>query len=276
MVLSMLAFSAQANLVTNGSFEQTIGRAGNTTNPGSPTSGMLATSANITGPATTLITLPGWQTTQDGIGCVIFPGTYANGVCGAPPSRFGGSGFQAGGPGLSPDGENFILVDGDRSIPVSTTLYQKLNGLIVGQFYNVVFYQAAAQFLDRTGDTTEQWDVSLGGNPASITGDGNIIGGVHILSHLMNTPGGGFHIWEQQTITFQVTDPALAVGSITSQVLGFFSVGFPGGQPPIVLLDGVSVTAVPEPQTFALLIIGLLGFMLLAKSRSGVPDRFQL
>jgi len=54
------------------------------------------------------------------------------------------------------------LIDGDRDIPVSTTLYQTVSGLVVGQSYAVSFYQAAAQFTDRTGKTTEQWDVSLG------------------------------------------------------------------------------------------------------------------
>ncbi len=264
MALSMLAFSAQANLITNGSFETTLGRLTNNDgknvvfNPLDP--GMLGTSANITGPATTLLTLPGWRTTQDGIGCVAFPNTYANGVCG--PDRFAGSGFQAGGPGLSPDGGNFVLIDGDRSIPVSTTLYQTLNGLIVGAFYDVTFYQASAQFLDRTGATTEQWDVSLGGDiTIPPTFDGNIVGGVHQLSDLMTTPSQGFHPWEPQTLRFKVTELGKNDGDITSQVLGFFSVGTPGGQPPIVLLDGVSVTAVPEPETLALVGIGLLGIL---------------
>lgn len=263
MALSTISFSVQANLITNGSFETTIGRVGNTTNLVNPTAGMLSTSANITGPATTQLTLPGWSTTQDGIGCVAFPGTYANGVCG--PGRFAGSGFQAGGPGLSPDGGNFVLIDGDRSIPVSTTLYQTLNGLIVGKEYDVFFYQAAAQFLDKSGDTTEQWDVSLGGNPLNLTTDGNIIGGVHILSALMlnpndpNNPNDGFHPWRPQTIRFKVV--GANDGDVVSQVLGFFSVGFPGGQPPIVLLDGVKVTAVPEPETLVLLGIGLLGIL---------------
>lgn len=258
MALSMFAFTVQAiPVVINGSFETTIARPDNTNG-----SGMLITSANFTGPATTLLTLPGWQTTQDGIGCVVFPNTYANDVCG--PGRFSGSGFQSGGPGLSPDGGNFVLIDGDRSIPVSTTLYQTLTGLVVGQSYDVSFYQAAAQFLDRSGDTTERWDVSLGGSlTTGITSDGNFVGGVHQLSALMNNPetlnGPHFHSWMPQTLRFQATN--------ATEVLGFFSVGTPGGQPPIVLLDGVSINAVPEPETFALLGIGLLGALVARKKQ---------
>lgn len=262
MVLSLLTVGAQALPVSNGSFETTIGRPTNYDyfpapfNPISP--GMLRTSANITGPATTLLTLPDWQTTQDGIGCVVFPGTELTQVCG--PDRFSGNEFWAS-PGLSPDGGNYILIDGDRDVPVSTTLYQTLTGLIVGQWYDVIFYQAAAQFTDRVGDTTEQWDVSLGGDPLNHTHDGNIIGGTHQLSDLMHTPSQGFHAWQKQTLRFQVTDPSLSHGSVTSQVLGFFSVGTPGGLPPVVLLDGVSISAVPEPPSYTLLSIGILGVL---------------
>jgi hypothetical protein len=47
------------------------------------------------------------------------------------------------------------------------------------------------------------------------------------------------------------------VASATSEVLWFFAVGSPSGQPPFALLDGVDVT-VPEPSAVALLIPGLL------------------
>ena len=272
LLLAETGITYAAPVVVNGSFEQTIARAGNDDG-----NGMLATSANITGPATTPITLTGWNTTRDGIGCVVFPGTYAAGVCGPPGVRFGGSGFQAGGPGLSPDGGNFILIDGDRVVPVSTSLYQVIGGLIVGQFYDVVFYQAAAQFLDRSGDTTERWDVSLGGNPSNgITADGNIIDGQHLLSDLMMTPGGGFHSWELQSLRFQIQDANLTRGSITSQVLSFFSVGTPGGQPPIVLLDGITVNAVPEPGTLPLASFALLAAFLLYRQRTRQNEELEV
>ena len=258
-----LTGAARASIVTNGSFELTIARAGND-NGG----GMLATSANIGYSTTGPNTVVGWNITRDAIACVTFPinGTNGNNVCGS--ARFAGSGFQAGGPGLSPDGGNFILIDGDRDIPVSTSIYQLLNGLIVGQTYQFDFRQAAAQFLDRSGATTERWDVSLGGDLLSLTSDGNFIGGQHCLSNTMNTPSAGFHAWERQSCTFTVKDSSLAAGSVTNQILGFFSVGTPGGQPPIVLLDGVSGNMVPEPESLALVAIGLVAAqMVSAKAR---------
>jgi hypothetical protein len=39
-------------------------------------------------------------------------------------------------------------------------------------------------------------------------------------------------------------------------VLTFLAVGTPGGAPPISFLDGVSLTAVPEPASWALMLAG--------------------
>lgn len=191
---------------------------------------------------------------------MVVPGT-ATDVCGSRRAAFAGRSFQAGGPGPSPVGGNFVSIDGDPA--VTDSIYQTLDGLVVGQSYDVSFWQAAAQFLDGSGDTTERWDVSLGGTINLITG--NFDNGVHLLSSLMvnlndpNNPNDGFHAWEKQTLRFKVTggNP----GDVTSQVLGFFALGTPGLEPPIVLLDGVSITAVPEPETYALLGIGLLGIV---------------
>ena len=164
MALSVLAFPAQAiPIVINGSFEDT---------------GTFNASTNITPKS-----LPGWQTTKDGIGCVhsTTPDTALTQVCG--PYRFPNNKFWAN-PGPSPDRGNYVLIDGDTQTNVSTALYQTLTGLIAGQSYNVSFWQAAAQFTDATGDTTEQWDVSLGGTlPANSTGnfaDGVQIGRAHV------------------------------------------------------------------------------------------------
>jgi hypothetical protein len=43
----------------------------------------------------------------------------------------------------------------------------------------------------------------------------------------------------------------------TSETLSFLAIGTPGGVPPLALLDGVSLSDIPEPASWALLVSGL-------------------
>jgi hypothetical protein len=236
-VLMLVAFPAQGQgSFMNGSF-QTVGTG-------------ITTSTNITGPAVTPIVIPGWNTTTDGIGCVVFPGTAKTNVCGA--GRFGGSTLISD-PGPVPGGGNYVLIDGS---PVSgqdnsntTTLYQIVTGLTQGAYYNVTFWQAAAQFTLESGTspTTEQWLVSFDTGYSSSGGacDPTIlqyIPGTHgcqsQFAPPMSTPGSSstadFQAWAKVTMTF--------LAQATQELLGFFARGTPGGEPPIVLLGGISLT----------------------------------
>lgn len=177
--------------------------------------------------------LPNWAinpapTGNHILNCLIFSGATTN-LCG--PS---GLGFWVM-PGPSPDGGNFVAIDGDQAW--SSPLTQSLTGLIVGQTYAVSFYQASAQQNNRNGVTTEQWQVQLGSGPAK-------------MSTLMNTPNHGSVGWMSQSLIF--------TAGAASQILSFIAVGTPNGLPPFVLLDGVSVTATPEPGTYALMGVGWL------------------
>jgi len=63
----------------------------------------------------------------------------------------------------------------------------------------------------------------------------------------------GFTGWRLETMTFTATTTG-------SEVLNFLALGYPNGVPPIVMLDGVSFSsAVPEPSTVSMLVIGVLG-----------------
>ena len=143
----------------------------------------------------------------------------------------------------SPTGGNFMAADGAFSVaPISQTLH----GLSAGK-YTVSFDWAGAQQTGFNGPQTEQWEVKLGGAPSQFTS-------------VYNNPSHGFGGWWHESYTFTV-----AAGD---NVLSFLAHGTPEGVPPFSLIDGVSVQAVPEPETWALMIggLGAVG-MLLSRRR---------
>lgn len=158
----------------------------------------------------------------------VFPATGGS-VTG---DAFMGSVSYYGNP-MSPDGGRFIGADGDPAWAGSIS--QTVNGLTVGDTYTLTFNWAGAQQTGFSGDTTEKWQVSFGSatqNTATVS-----------------TPSQTFVGWQSATMTFTATS--------ASQVLQFLAMGSPSGQPPWLLLDGVSMTdtslaAVPEPSTLAL------------------------
>jgi len=113
---------------------------------------------------------------------------------------------------------------------------QTISGLNVGQQYTVGFDWAAAQQHGFTGATTEQWKVSLGGQTQSTA--------------VYNNANHGFSGWMHESFTFTATTG--------SEALSFLAFGTPSGEPPFSLLDGVTmVAAVPEPETWALMLCGM-------------------
>jgi hypothetical protein len=228
--LAAFASPARANLVQNGNFTSTT-----LSSPGGYicTSGTTCTS-NVADWSS--ICNPGGCGNGATVASLLFPGTN-------------GSAFN-GGIGLwsmadPPTAGNVIAIDGD---PLYTaTLSQTINGLTPGQSYQLQFYQAAAQQAGSGGATTEQWQVSLGSETQSST--------------LMDNPSQGFTSWNQQTMTF--------TASAASEVLTFMALGTPMGVPPVVLLDAVSLNAVPEPTTMALLGGGLLTLFSVRKRIKG-------
>jgi hypothetical protein len=131
----------------------------------------------------------------------------------------------------SPDGGNFIAADGAYEVGAVS---QTITGLTAGQQYAVSFYMAAAQQTNHTGATTDYWTVGFG-NTA-------LTSNTQAASH-------AFSGWQYETMTFTATG--------TSDVLSFLATGTPSGVPPFALLDGVSMTAVPEPASITLLLSGV-------------------
>lgn len=138
----------------------------------------------------------------------------------------------------SPDGGNFLAVDssftGFDGQPGNMAISQTLNGLTAGSYYTVSFYWAGAEQTGFSKKSTEQWTVGFGSQTQS--------------TPVVNVAAKGFTGWMQQSFTFQADG--------TSDVLSFLAVGGPEAAPPFALLDGITVTAIPEPEAWALMILG--------------------
>ena len=234
-----LAGAAQAapNLVTNGGFETVTGGPGRSHEFGASYKYGQ--------------TVAGWTSADASAFNLIFYG--ANETVDADtrfsPANGGEPGQYLWSSPASPTGGKFVALDGDtgQTNPIGAVdgtyngrLEQTINGLTVGAKYSVQFDFARAQYKDRTGDTSDNLFVTFGTDTQSTGSASN--------------PSQGFTGWFHQNYTFTATS--------VSQVLSFLAVGTPTGLPPVVLLDGVSVTenTVPEPAMLGLMGLGLAGF----------------
>ncbi|KPF72497.1 hypothetical protein IP88_09965 [alpha proteobacterium AAP81b] len=180
--------------------------------------------------------LQGWTT--DGLAFVFVPGDID------AVGRYGGFSLYRpengtnNGLTVSGQGGNFIASDADRGFGAPIT--QLISGLTVGREYNVSFEWAAAQQTNFFGDTFESWQVSLLDSGNNVTAD--------YSTGFVNNPEAGFQPWRAASFRFTATEAA--------QTLRFWADGGPGGLPPFSLLDNVSVTDVPEPSSWVMLIAG--------------------
>jgi hypothetical protein len=220
---------ADLNLVTNGGFEQTTLTA----------SGQINTS-NVTG----------WSSPYDPVyyNFIYFPGQATTAGVGAVDTDGSNAHVWLYGPGnsstfpLSPNGGNFLAADADPNYSGAVT--QTVGGLTPGQTYDLSFYWGGAQYTTRTGATTESWQVSLGGDTQS-TG-------------VVDNASQSFTGWQQANMQFKATS--------ASEVLSFLAVGTPNGEPPVAVLDGVSLVAAPEPGYSAIAVFGA-GIVIFAARR---------
>jgi len=231
-----IASGAQAatNLVQNGSFELSSFSHNNQFGAGFGGQGVTDWVGGDGSPATNLqfYFFGGTQTTVD-----------ATNQFGDPKAFFYPS-FNT----LSDDGGNFVALDGDPGVTghpsAQGEVSQTISGLQVGKNYTLTFDWAAAQLRNRTGAITEQLKVSFGGQT--------------FFTPVLSVPSQQFSGWKDVTMHFTPTS--------TMQTLSFLSIGSPIGEPPIAALDGVSLT-VPEPATWAMLVIGFGGIGALIRRR---------
>ncbi len=239
LVMERGSTSAQ-NMIINGSFES-IGIAGY--------SAQIGAQPQAPSP---LQTVNGWTTA--GYNFLFLPG--AGTVGGAKTGynnqlTFWGSAAQNGGvsafdfPATSPDGGNFIALDSAFS-PYTLPIYQTVGGLTIGQKYQLFFYWAAAQQTGYTGATTDALQVTFGSETKSTST-------YSLANH-------DFSGWMTQTMTF--------TAAAASQTLSFLGQGTPQGLPPFALLDGISMTAVPEISSSVMAVLGMSAFCFSRRRRS--------
>lgn len=194
-------------------------------------------------------TLTDWTTS--GYNFVFAPASGTSGTSADTTGATGNSGnVKLWGPGdgssngltNSPNGGNFIAADGAYDV---AAISQTIVGLIPGSIATLTFYWAGAQQSGFTGSTTDQWEVSLG---SAIQ-----------YTPVIDLTSEGFSGWKEVTMTFTPTS--------TSETLSFLAIGTPSGVPPFALLDGVSLSDVPEPASWALMVTGLTGLILYMRRR---------
>jgi hypothetical protein len=239
--LAALSAPAFAQTVLNGGFE---------TNGGN---------GEVDGGGLGSTTVANWNvpgTTNQKYTFVYNPGAGVSGTTADTTGALGSDGLvRLWGPGsgsangltLSPNGGAFIAADGAFQ---DEPIQQTITGLVAGHSYAVSFDWAAAQQFGFNLPTASGWMVSFGSAPSQSTG--NLAIGNH-----------GFSGWQQSTFDF--------IADGTSDTLSFLSTGVGGAPlPPFALLDGVSIKGVPEPSTWAMMILGfsLLGYASFRRRRT--------
>ena len=256
-LVSALAGRAEAgpNLVQNGDFSQTTG-ALQTLNTTTFSGGEIDDNYIYSGDLTSWSS-PNTAPYQGAYNLYYFG--LANDKTTNADARFNENGqfLNANFTGNSPDGGAFMALDGDPNF--TGPLEQTINGLTIGRTYELSYW-AGGELADRTNFQTVQPTGSFGSSTFATPVYTNAN---QSPPNPANTPG-SFSGWMLETFYFTATQ--------TSETLSFLANGTPAANlPPFALLDGVSVTDVPEPSTWAMMLVGFAGLGYAAYRRRRTP-----
>lgn len=150
---------------------------------------------------------------------------------------------------VSPDGGDFMALSGSFG---QSSISQTVTGLTVGQEYVLAFYWAQAQLTDVNGNYWAQLDVTFGADT--------------VATSQVSVPNAGFGQWALVSNNFTATSSSQTLTFVPSGAIGLG---------PMVLLDGVSLTVVPEPSTLAMGGIGtlLVGWLSWRKQQRIAPGK---
>ena len=241
LVITAAILPASANLVSNGSFEEDGG-------DGQIGFNTFVTGWNVSNPPYSYVMV-------FGPGAADTTGAWGQ-YCGGPPGSCGpvklwgpGDGANNGMPATSPDGGSYIAMNGDFQ---TSPIFQTVDGLVAGRAYDVTFWWATSQQQYHYGDTQQSITVSLGSE--------------RYTTPTYLNPSEGFTGWYKGLAQFTAAS--------TSETLSFLASG--GGSepnPPFALLDGVSMTPVPEPSTWVTMIVGFAALVCAGLRSASRGDR---
>ena len=133
--------------------------------------------------------------------------------------------------GVAQDGVQFVELDSHGTNP-NSTMQQVLSSTVSGQRYTLSFWYSPRPNTSTLPANTNNISVSWNGSA--------------LLPTLGGTNNTGTHHWQQYSYT------VVGTGADTLRFAAFGAQDTYGGS-----LDNVSVTAVPEPETFAMMLAGL-------------------
>jgi hypothetical protein len=201
----------------------------------------VASNGSLTGAPGEGVAPPGWSTFNQGVDTV---------AAGGLPSPSGPGGLHAFGAPASPDGGTFVSAFFRDSGQFTESFSQLISGFTPGQAYRIGFwqanggwYQGSSVYADEVA--TGRWTVTLGAQSA--------------LGSALAFQGFGSQTWSHQTVDL-VADASSLNLTLMPAFVAYGSHGM--GSDGRLIIDGITISPVPEPAPAVLATLGLAALVL--------------